>query len=170
MANVGDLSGLQQKRGGEIARLTMRGYFCVGIWQPKFEVNVGGVLRSAQSFGAAMVFTVGHRKYVRQATDTSKAFLHLPLMRFADIEDLIVHLPHSCVLVGVEMCPDAQPLREFVHPERACYLLGAEDAGIPLGVLVRCHRRAEITGGKWCLNVASAASIVMYDRASKNAA
>jgi|SRR3990167_544904 len=146
----------------------MRGYFCVGIWQPKFEVNVGGVLRSAQSFGAAMVFTVGHRKYRKQASDTSKAFLHLPLVQFSGIDDLVAHLPHSCILVGVEMCPGAQSLASFVHPERACYLLGAEDGGIPSSALSRCHRRVEITGGKWCLNVASAASIVMYDRISKN--
>lgn len=43
---------------------------------------------------------------------------------------------------------------------------GAEEYGLPKEVLEKCHQIVQIPGS-YCLNVATAASIVMYDRINK---
>lgn len=141
-----------------------RGYFAVGIYHPKRELNVGGLLRSAGLYQAAMVFTVG-RRYERQASDTMNVPAHVPLLHFVDVDDLAAHLPFGCRLAGVELDPRARMLSEYVHPERVAYLLGAEDHGLPEGVRARCHELVQIeTPVPYSMNVASAASVVIYAR------
>lgn len=142
----------------------MRGYFAVGVYHPKTAENIGTLWRTAHLYGAALIFTVG-RRYKAQASDTPKTPRHTPLMHFADMEDLHAHLPWSAPLVGIELDPRAVSLPEFVHPERAVYLLGAEDHGLPLSVLDRCHHVVQVpTPAPQSMNVAVAGSLVIYDR------
>lgn len=139
-----------------------RGYFEVGIYHGKSEVNIGTLLRSAYQLGAAGVFTVG-RRYKRQSSDTYKAWRHIPLRHFADIGALVEALPYSCPLVGVEM--GGEPLEDFAHPERAAYLLGAEDHGLPEEALAECHSVVRLNASRVpSYNVAVAGSLVMYHR------
>lgn len=145
-----------------------RGFFAIGVYHPKTEANIGTLWRSAHAFGASMIFTVGMR-YKRQSSDTSSAWKHVPLMHFSTIDDLVAHLPYDCLLAGIELEPTAYRLGNYVHREQACYLLGAEDYGLPPNVLAKCHQKIEIPGASRCLNVAVAGSIVMYDRVSKGA-
>jgi tRNA G18 (ribose-2'-O)-methylase SpoU len=143
-----------------------RGFFGVGILGAKTETNVGTLWRSAQAFGAAFVFTVG-RRYRYQASDTTKAHRHIPLWHFDSFASFNASRPFDCPLVGVELTDIAQPLSGFAHPERAVYLLGAEDYGLPGDVLAKCQHVIVIPGAAYCLNVASAGSIVLYDRARR---
>ena len=144
-----------------------RGYYGVGVYHPKREVNVGTIWRHATLYGASFVFTVGSR-YTSQASDTTKTPRHTPHFHFADLDDLREHLPWSTPLVGVELDDRAIPLREFTHPERAVYLLGAEDHGLPDDVLAACHHVTRIvTPAAWSMNVAAAATLVMDDRFAK---
>jgi tRNA G18 (ribose-2'-O)-methylase SpoU len=141
-----------------------RGFFTVGIYHPKREHNVGGLLRSAGLYGAAMVFTVGAR-YQKQASDTLNVPAHTPLLHFDDVDDLIRHLPYGCRLAGVELDPRAIPLGRYVHPARVAYLLGAEDHGLPEQVRARCHELVQIeTPAPWSMNVASAGTVLAYAR------
>jgi tRNA G18 (ribose-2'-O)-methylase SpoU len=144
----------------------VRGYFGIGVYHPKTGPNVGTLLRSASAFGAAFVFTVG-RRYHHQASDTCNTPRHVPLYHHLTVDDLAANLPHGCQLVGVELAPAARPLSTFTHPHRACYLLGAEDYGLPPAILYRCHLVVEVDGGHRCLNVAAAGSIVLWDRRRK---
>ena len=146
----------------------MRGYCGIGIVHGKADVNIGTLLRSAQSFGAHFVFTIG-RRYTRQSSDTGKALRHLPVLHFTTLDDLVAHLPLGCRLVGVELGNGARPLGPYVHPRCACYLLGAEDHGLTADAIARCDELVEIEGGTYCLNVAVAGSILLYDRARKRA-
>lgn len=139
------------------------GYFGIGLYHPKHEVNQGTLWRSAYAFGANFAFTVG-RRFTRQASDTPKAYHHVPMFNFADLDDLIGHLPYDCMFVGVELDEKAHPLDRFVHPRRCCYILGAEDHGLTPAVTSRCHSLVVVPGLKMCLNVATAGSLVMYDR------
>lgn len=143
-----------------------RGYWAVGVYHPKAGVNIGTLFRSAAAFGADFIFTVG-RRYDRQASDTTKAWRHMPLFHFTDIDDLVSALPYSCPLVGVELDEKAVRLTDYEHHERAVYLLGAEDYGLPPEMIERCHEIVQIPGPSHCLNVAVAGSIVMYDRFTK---
>lgn len=142
----------------------MRGYFGVGIYHPRHEVNVGTLWRSAHTYGASFIATVG-RHYQHQASDTCKTPYSTPLHHYRDADDLYEHLPHGCQLIGVELCERAVPLPEFQHPHNAMYLLGAEDHGLPPWVLQRCHQVVQIpTPGPMSLNVSVAGTLLMHDR------
>lgn len=144
-----------------------RGYFGIGIVNGKTEHNIGTLWRAATLYEADFIFTVGTR-YKKQASDTPNTPRHTPLFEFADFDDLHAHLPYGCPLVGVEMDPRAKMLREFKHPERACYLLGAEDHGLTPDVLDRCHYLVQIaTPHPASMNVAVAGSLVLDDRFAK---
>jgi tRNA G18 (ribose-2'-O)-methylase SpoU len=90
---------------------------------------------------------------------------HIPLFNYADFEDFNSHRPHDCQLVGVELDEKAVLLEEFKHPERAIYLLGAEDHGLPREVLGKCQSLIRLRG-EFSMNVAVAGSLVMYHRTS----
>ena len=139
-----------------------RGYFGIGVYQPKHEVNIGTLFRSAHAFGADFLVTVG-RRYRQQASDTTKVLRHIPVYNYLTIDDLYQHLPSGCEVVCVEFIDNAVPLPEFQHPTRCLYLLGAEDHGLPPKLTTR-HKTIIIPGTKACLNVATAGTIVMYDR------
>jgi tRNA G18 (ribose-2'-O)-methylase SpoU len=141
------------------------GFFGVAVYHPKTADNVGTLWRSAMSYHASMIATVGPRRYEYQSSDTCKTHNAMPLIKFRDIDDLIEHLPYGCELIGVELTAWSKPLSTFEHPDRAIYLLGAEDKGIPEDVLGKCHQVVQISAPvPWSLNVAVAGSLVIYDR------
>ena len=75
-------------------------------------------------------------------------------------------MPFDCRLIGVELDQKAIPVTTFVHPERCIYLLGAEDHGLTKEALEKCHHLVQLPGD-YCMNVAVAGSIIMYDRTLK---
>lgn len=144
-----------------------RGYFGIGIENHKTPMNIGTLWRSANIFGAGFVFTV-NRRYHKQCSDTLRTDRHIPLYNYADFADFYAHLPYGCQLVGVELTASSVSLREFKHPERAVYLLGAEDHGLSKQAMAKCHQIIQIpTMKEFSLNVAVAGSLVMYDRMAK---
>lgn len=146
-----------------------RGYFGIGIENGKTPANLGTLWRSAHSLGAAFVFTIG-RRYTPQASDTTKAWRSIPLHHYLDWDSFFGSLPYDCRLIGVEFPHErARPIFNFVHPERCVYLLGSEDCGLSKNALGACHHLIYIPTER-CINVSAAGSIVMYDRARKEAA
>jgi len=142
-----------------------RGFFEIGIIRGKCPMNVGTLWRSAFQMGASGIFTIGKR-YPNQCSDTVKAYRHIPCREFSDIDAFVAALPQSCPIVAIEM--DGGPLANFVHPERAVYLLGAEDSGISPAVLARCHHVVSLPAVRTAsYNVAVAGSMVMFDRQMK---
>lgn len=142
-----------------------RGFFEIGIYHSKTEVNLGTLWRSAYQLGAAGIFTIG-RRYKTQSSDTLKTWRHIPMRQYNTIDELVETLPNACPLIGIEM--GGLPLSTFTHPERACYLLGAEDHGLPPTIMKRCHYNVSIGAMRTAsFNVAVAGSIVMYDRMVK---
>jgi tRNA (guanosine-2'-O-)-methyltransferase len=139
--------------------------FGIGVEHIKREVNIGTLLRSAYCLGAAFVFTVG-RRYERQGGDTVKAFRHLPVWHFGTWEEYWTHAPLAWVPVGVEIWPGAEPLETFRHPPMAVYWLGGEDRDLSSEARARCAALVQIPS-RHCLNVATAGSIIMYDRQAK---
>lgn len=148
--------------------MTPRGYFGIGIFKGKSCDNIGGLWRSAHAFGASFIFTVGFRP-PRQPTDTTKAAKHVPLFQFEDMAAFLAQQPTDSQLIGVETddLATTTPLPRFPHPDRAVYLLGAEDRGLDDYALSVCDRIVSIPSSL-CLNVATAGSIVLYDRVAKS--
>ena len=140
-----------------------RGYFGIGIERPKMAMNLGTLWRSAVCSDADFIFTIGER-FHKQASDTVQSWRHVPCWRFDSVDDW--HIPFGCVPIGVEITDDAVPLETFVHPPRAVYLLGPEDGGLSDAALAQCAQVVKIDT-RYCLNVATAGSIVMYDRQTK---
>ncbi len=114
--------------------------------------------------GATGLFTIG-RRYKHMKSDTMKTTRHIPYTDYQSIDELV--LPEDCQLIGVELVDSAENLMQFEHPERAIYLLGAEDEGLPQEILERCHKIIQIPFDKNSLNVSVAGSIIMYDRRLK---
>lgn len=138
-----------------------KGYFGIGIWQHKHDCNVGTLFRSAYAFGADFLFTVG-RPYKKQASDTPNAVKHIPYYNYVSTDDFLKHLPKDCRLVAVEITDEATPIENFVHPERAIYVLGSEAQTLPKRIL-DASLVVKINT-KICLNVSTAGSIAIFHR------
>ncbi len=140
----------------------MRGYFEIGIYQNKTPANLGTLWRSAFQLGAAGIFTIGHR-YPIQSSDTLKTHRHIPLRMFDTFEQFQDARPFNCPLIGIEM--GGKALSGFKHHERAIYLLGAEDHGLPAKILEKCQHIISLESiNTNSFNVAVAGSLVMYSR------
>lgn len=159
----------------------MKGYFGIGVEGLSKPLNAGNLFRSAQAFGASFLFTVGasyaeragrggaerppvemSRRALRGGGDTSDAAGRVPLYAFPDAGAMV--LPRGCALVGVELLDEAVDLPSFRHPPRAAYILGPERDSLSGPVLERCAHVVRIPTA-FCVNVAMAGAIVMYDRA-----
>lgn len=138
-----------------------RGYAAVGLYMPKTEPNVGGALRAAYCYGAAMVAVQG-RRFQKFSTDTMKAWRHVPVI---EVVDLVEAIPFGCVPVCVELADNARPLENFVHPERAFYIFGPEDGSVPKSLTDKYLTvKAPTT---FCMNLAATVNVLLYDRKAK---
>jgi len=136
------------------------GFCAIGIYHTKAAINVGTLIRSAVAFGANFVFTIG-RRYEKQ-NSAVKTDRHIPIFHYPDFDDFKHHLPKNARLVCVEISEKAVSICTFKHPKQAVYLLGAEDHGLPPQIM-NGFQVVELPG-QYCLNVASAGTIVLYDR------
>ncbi|MGE0734384.1 MAG: RNA methyltransferase [Alphaproteobacteria bacterium] len=141
----------------------MRGYFGIGVEGLSKPMNAGSLFRTAHAFGAAFVFTIdaAYKRQIGRRADTSDTTSQVPLHEFATLAEF--RLPKGCVLVGVEIVPDAIDLPSFHHPHAAAYVLGAERSSLSPELLARCAHVVKIPT-KFSLNVALAGALVMYDR------
>ena len=138
------------------------GYFEIGIYNPRNDVNIGTLWRSAHQLGAAGIFTIG-RRYRRQTSDPFAVDEHIPLRSYPTFEDFLASRPQGAQLVGIEM--GGTPLAGFRHPGKAIYLLGSEDNGLPARVLEKCNAVIALESVRQVsFNVAVTGSIVMYHR------
>lgn len=142
----------------------MRGYYGIGIWQPMHECNIGTLFRSAYAMDASYIFTIG-RKYRKQSSDTCNATAHVPYFNYQSTDEFLSNIPRLGHLVCVEITDKARPLQNFVHPAQAIYLLGSEGQTLPEKLLSK-GLQVKIPS-KICLNVATAGSILLYDRIAK---
>lgn len=141
---------------------TPRGYFAIGGERTSKALNLGNLMRSAHGFGASFTFTIGATyKALEAHADTSKGQLHLPHYNWRNLDEMA--LPQGCVLVGIELVDDAIDLPSFRHPLRAAYVLGPEMGSLSPPLLARCQHVVKIPT-RFCINVAMAGAIVMYDR------
>lgn len=142
------------------------GFFGIGILNCKRETNLGTLWRSAFIFGASFIFTI-NKKYKKQSSDVLQSWSKIPSYHYNSVEEFYKHMPYNCRLVGVEFDQNATPIKDYEHPERCIYLLGAEDIGLTNEAKNKCHEMI-VLPGEHCLNVAVSGSIVMYDRLMKS--
>lgn len=145
-----------------------RGFFEIGIIQGKNHDNLGTLWRSANIMGANGIFTIGARYPRRHRSDTMDSPKHIPLREFDDLETFLKSVPRNTEVIAVELDDKAENLTTFKHPQRAIYLLGAEDMGISEDYMRKCDRIIKIPFDKNSFNVAVSGSIIIYDRILKS--
>ena len=139
-----------------------RGYFGVGAERISKALNLGNLMRTAHGFGASFTFTIGATYQALEArADTSKGQGHLPHYNWSAVGEIA--LPQGCKLVGIELIDEATLLPSFRHPLRAAYVLGPERGSLSRELVDRCDHVVRIPT-RFCINVAVAGAIVMYDR------
>ncbi len=140
----------------------MRGYFGIGAEGISKPMNLGNLIRSAHAFGASFVFLVDATYSARSAlSDTSVAERQVPVYQADDADALT--LPRGCQLVGVELLDEAVELPSFRHPLNAAYVFGPERSSLSPALVARCAHVVKIPT-RFCINLAAAGAIVMYDR------
>jgi tRNA(Leu) C34 or U34 (ribose-2'-O)-methylase TrmL len=144
-----------------------RGFFGIGVYEPKFDENIGTLWRHAYLYNASFVFTIGAR-YKKQPTETSKSTRHIPLYYYETFKHFRDSIPINAELLAIELADNSQCLSTFEHPDNAVYLLGSEGFGIPVEILPECESVIQIYAPKpQSMNVSTAGTIIMYDRAIK---
>ncbi len=147
--------------------MSARGYAAIGLHQSIDWANVGGAMRAAHVYGAALVVLASTR--VRKgSTDTTKAWRHVPLLQVDPAVGVLSACPYDCVPVAVELSDRARSLVTFEHPERAFYVFGPENGSIPDQALNRCKHVVYVPT-RFCMNLAATVNVVLYDRLAKRA-
>ena len=142
--------------------LGTRGYFGIGVEGISKPMNLGNLFRSAHAFGASFGFTINadySRKTAR--SDTSLAPDNIPFYEHDRPDQLV--LAEGCELVGIELVDTAIDLPSFRHPRCVAYVLGPERGQLSHELMERCTQVVRIPT-RFCINVATAGAIVMYDR------
>ena len=140
----------------------------IAAWNITKEHNVGSLVRTAHAAAAEEVVLVGEREWNVEAAKTSE--LYTTVTQLADIEAFRKHLKsRRWNLVAVELDDRAVNVFDAEYPERPCFLLGAEIAGVPGELLDEAELLVQIP--QWglvpSLNLAIAGSIVLYDYLGK---
>jgi tRNA(Leu) C34 or U34 (ribose-2'-O)-methylase TrmL len=154
--------------------MTARGITpAVLLADPKYPDNVGRTLRTCALLGVSQLWYTGTR-----CRDRWEAMSRLPreerMPRYTARTELIAaegrwleHFPSGTVPVAVEVCPGAEDLAWFEHPERAVYVFGPEDGSLSAGVKSACHRFLVLPSDGGPLNLSVAVGWVLGDRRVK---
>jgi tRNA(Leu) C34 or U34 (ribose-2'-O)-methylase TrmL len=140
----------------------MRGYAAIGLDRCKSRENLGGVLRAAGCYDASMVMVSGGRMG-RYATDTMRAYKHLPCL---EVDDLLASVPYGATPVVVELTDGSRDIVNYVHPESAFYIFGPEDGSVRKEIVDRVQHVIQIPT-RHCMNLAATVNVVLYDRLAK---
>jgi tRNA G18 (ribose-2'-O)-methylase SpoU len=140
----------------------------IAAWNITKEHNVGSLVRTAHAAAAAELILVGEREWNVDAAKTSE--LYTTVTQIDGVEAFRNHLEsRRWNLVAVELDDRAVNVFEAEYPERPCFLLGAELAGVPGDLLEEAELVIQIP--QWglvpSLNLAIAGSIVIYDYLAK---
>jgi tRNA(Leu) C34 or U34 (ribose-2'-O)-methylase TrmL len=138
-----------------------RGYYGIALYEPKTTENIGTILRSAHNFDCDFICTIGAR-YKKQPSDTTDAQKHIPVFHYDTLEHFLESVPKNATILRCEV-DGKNALETLKHPECAIYIFGGEDRSVPeisssIGVKIDT---------KFCLNLATTASIFMFHRSLK---
>jgi len=158
-----------------------RKYFGMGIESIKYENNMGTLMRSAHCFNADFIYTIG-AKYRETPGDTTKVSRGYTILHWTNPMEMRANTPPEAMIVGVEtpnrveevrangiIAPTPVEIIDFIHPDKAVYVLGNEARGLSDDMLAVCNHIVYITTN-YCLNVSVAGSIIIYDRYIKERA
>lgn len=151
---------------------------------PRFDFNVGNSLRACALLGATPLCWTGDRVPLPDEwhdgarmprEERMKCYRRVKLDKVASTKPLDIFMRVGFTPVCVEIGDSTENLIHFQHPQRAVYVFGPEDGGVPKGVRNHCHRFVRIPvaipaddpDARTPYNLAAAVNLVLYDRLLK---
>lgn len=141
----------------------------VAIMNLANEVNVGGLIRTANAANIKEVVIVGRNRWNKGAATGAHSKIKVVKMRTSD-EFVDYCRIHNYNIVSIEIGKDSKNIFDYQYPENPILVVGNEGTGVPQKILDNSVDRVYIPqyGGVECLNAAIAGSIAIYDWARKN--
>jgi len=139
------------------------------LLRPLIEGNVAQVVRAAACFGVTRIEIYQPRYEPASGRKGDRKPRPLRMKDYRSVQlttAAAVHFPTGSTPVAVEFMDEAEPLWTFDHPDHAVYIFGPEDGSIEHATLAQCQSVVRIPS-RFCLNLAAAVNIVLYDRICK---
>jgi TrmH family RNA methyltransferase len=126
----------------------------LALWQLADPGNVGTLIRTADAFGAAIVLSPGCADPTspKALRATAGSIWRVPVGTWEQLAGARVAL----------VAHGGEPLASLDLTTRVTFLLGAERAGLPVGVARDVDARIPIEGAE-SLNVAAAGAVALYE-------
>ena len=144
--------------------------FSIGILSSKYGEHLEIMFNMARVFGANSIFGVGTKwsSYSIPNSKNRRTEHYPPYDYFPTFEEFIAnHVEPSCselVIVDTRLISDnAEPLENFVHPEKATYLFIGRDSFWPTKVLEKAGFHVKISDDL-TVTPGTAGAILLYDR------
>lgn len=136
------------------------------------DFNFGSLVRSANNFGVGSVYYIGPRKWRRNGAVGTHHYTDIVHLGegIEECMDFFAYCDYNIVMLETNIdTPSIGPLASFQWPEKPLLVVGSESQGIPTDLFLYAYHTVEIPsfGSTRSLNVASAASIGLYDYVSK---
>ncbi|MCB9529026.1 MAG: hypothetical protein H6701_11715 [Myxococcales bacterium] len=150
-------------RPGDTIPRAHRAPAALAMCHPRFDINLGVAVRSAEAAGLREIYLVGRAELFRspaRGTDRILPLRHAPdaaaLLRMARAADYQI--------VALQQTPDGVPFHRADYPPRPLFIVGAEDTGVPAPLRAAADLIVEIPlwGAIDSLNVAAAATTVLF--------
>jgi tRNA G18 (ribose-2'-O)-methylase SpoU len=130
------------------------------------DFNFSCGIRSANALGVKEVFYVGGKKFNRVGAMGTYHYTNVNFL--PTIKDLL-SLKEKYTFVGVDNVPGSIPIETYEWKESSMLIFGEEGCGLTKEMQTYCQDIVHISmfGSVRSLNIASAASIAMYDFVQK---
>ncbi len=139
---------------------------------PKYGHNIGAAIRACSCWGVPKLWYTGDRSDWEEPSRKGARIPREERMKgYAEVDWERDNFPlrrykQPIVPIGVELRDNSESLVDFVHPENAVYIFGPEDGSLSKGMRAACHRFIVIPT-HYCLNLAAAVNVVLFDRRVK---
>ncbi len=130
--------------------------------------NVGTVIRSAHAFGAGVALSRGCADLYNPKTvrATMGSIFHAPIARELESVEFLQRA-RDAGFAAIAAVPEGGGRPRQALSGRLVISVGSEGAGLPTEVVGACERRVTIPSQAASLNAAVAASILLYEAASR---
>ena len=133
------------------------------------DMNVGGIIRTANAAGVNEVFIVGRKKWKKGASTGAHRKTKIINMRTTD-EFLDYAKENNYSIVSLEITEKSENIFHFNYPDKTIIVIGNEGKGIPEKIILNSLSIIKIPqyGEIECLNAAISAGIAIFDWVRKN--
>ena len=142
------------------------------VENPKYEHNLGSIVRACACFGISSLYWTGDRidlastgrktRLPREERLAGYRSVTWERIRTSDFD----RITQGRIPIAVEARTDFQSLVFFEHPSNPLYLFGPEDGGLSSALYSQAHAHVVIPT-RYCVNLAAAVYITLYDAQAK---